>query len=330
VVPGGTWHRLVHEVPVDPRRRIVDAQHHLWREKGGPHPRAAYRHDQLLADIAGHNVVGTVYMESGAGMRRDGPQEMRGVAETEFAAAEALRSAATRAPIAGIIAGADLRLGERLNDVLDAHAVAGQGLLRGIRQRHDRLGQDAGYNLLVDPAVRPALRLLGKRDYSFDAFAIFSRLGNLASLARAVPDTAFVLLHIGVPLTNGEYGPRDEVMRIWRRGMVAAASCPNIVLKLGGIGMDSLYDTDWSKRERPPTSDEVVARWSDDIRFCIDTFGPLRCMFESNYPVDSEGIGYTVLWNAFQKIAASYSDSEQDAMFAGTAIQTYRLDGLHA
>jgi predicted TIM-barrel fold metal-dependent hydrolase len=217
-----------------------------------------------------------------------------------------------------------------LSDVLDAHAAAGQGLFRGIRQRHDRLGKDARYNPLVDPAVRPAVRLLGKRDYSFDAFANFSRLGNLAGLARSVPDTAFVLIHIGLPLTSGVFGPRDEVMRTWRCGMVEVASCPNIVLKLGGIGMDSLYDTDWSKRERPPTSDEVVARWSDDIRFCIDTFGPSRCMFESNYPVDSEGIGYTVLWNAFQKIAASYSDSEQDAMFSETAIQTYRLDGLHA
>ena len=54
---------------------------------------------------------------------------------------------------------------------------------------------------------------------------------------------------------------------------------------------------------RALSSDEVVAWWGDDIRFCIDTIGPSRCLFESNFPVDRRSLGYTTLWNAFQKIA---------------------------
>ncbi len=94
--------------------------------------------------------------------------------------------------------------------------------------------------------------------------------------------------------------------------------------------MDSyFFRTGWSSRARPPGSDDVVAWWGDDICWCIDTFGPSRCMFESNYPVDRDAVGYTVLWNAFQKIAATYSADEQDDLFAGTAARVYRiaLDG---
>jgi L-fuconolactonase len=325
---GKQWHSLVQEKPFDPRRRIVDAHHHLWRENEGPHPGPPYLHDHLLADIAKHNVVGTVYIESGVGYRDEGPEDLRAVGETEFALAQAHLSANTHSPIRGIVAGADLRLGEKLGDVLDAHEVAGHGLFRGIRQRHDREGKDAGYDFLVDPMVIPGLRQLGGHGFSFDAFAIFSRLNELATLARSVPETNFILLHLGMPLTSGAFGPREDVMRIWRSGMIEVAKCQNVVLKIGGIGMDSLYGTNWSKRPLPPTSDEAAAWWCDDLRFCIDSFGPSRSMFESNFPVDGEGMGYTVLWNTFQKIAAAYSDEEQDAMFSGTAIGTYRLEGL--
>jgi predicted TIM-barrel fold metal-dependent hydrolase len=114
-------------------------------------------------------------------------------------------------------------------------------------------------------------------------------------------------------------------MVIWREGMRALAACPNVLVKIGGIGMDRMFGTGWSSRDRPPGSDEVAAWWGDDICFCIDLFGPSRCLFESNFPVDGESMGYTVLWNAFQKIARRYNDDEQNALFAGTARHAYRL-----
>jgi L-fuconolactonase len=135
-----------------------------------------------------------------------------------------------------------------------------------------------------------------------------------------------ILNHLGMPVFRPDEGTRDAVMAVWRGGVSALVNCPNVFVKIGGIGMDSMFATGWSKRELPPSSDEVVAWWGDDIRFCIDTIGPDRCLFESNFPVDRWSMNYTVLWNAFQKIAASYSDADQDALFSGTAKRAYRLE----
>ena len=103
------------------------------------------------------------------------------------------------------------------------------------------------------------------------------------------------------------------------------AACPNVVLKLGGLGMH-VFGIPWDERPAPPTSTEVAEVWSDDIRWCIDAFGPQRCMFESNFPVDGLGIGYAVLWNAFKLIAADQSPADKAALFADTACRVYRLD----
>ena len=95
-------------------------------------------------------------------------------------------------------------------------------------------------------------------------------------------------------------------------------------LKLGGLAMPDL-GFGWHTAPRPPSSDELVAAQAGHYLHTIDAFGPQRCMFESNFPVDRHSVGYTVLWNAFQKLAASYSEHEQAALFAGTAQRAYRI-----
>jgi predicted TIM-barrel fold metal-dependent hydrolase len=318
------WLDLTREEPVDPRRRIIDAHHHLWGGGEGLAGAPPYLSGDLLADMNGHNVVGSVYVEVGSGYRQDGPEELRPVGETEFAAREAKVSASTKAPILGIVSHADLTLGDKVQPVLDAHAAAGGGLFRGIRQLPGGMGRPPR-DLLGEAAFSEGVARLGRNGYSLDAFAIFSQLGELGKLANAAHDTVIVLNHLGMPIYRPEEGSRDAVMSVWRDGIREIARRPNIVMKLGGIGMDSMFGMGWSKRERPPTSDEVVAWWGDDIRFCIDTFGPSRCLFESNFPVDRWAVGYTVLWNAFQKIAGHYSEGEQEALFSGTAQRVYRL-----
>ncbi len=57
----------------------------------------------------------------------------------------------------------------------------------------------------------------------------------------------------------------------------------------------------------------------------IRSFGPSRCMFESNFPVDRQSLPYAVLWNAMQIMASDYSASEQADLFVGTAARTYRI-----
>jgi L-fuconolactonase len=320
------WHDLAREAPIDPGRAIVDAHHHLWRANEGPHPGPAYLHEHLLADIAGRNVIGTIAVECGVGYRSEGPEELRGVGETEFLVWQALLASQSKSPIAAIIAGADLRLRERLEAVLEAHEAAGHGLFRGIRQRHDRSAPWPAYDPLTDPAVRPAIAALARRNYTFDALAPFNKLEALSAFARSsARDARIVLQHLGLPVSGGAFGPREEVIAVWRKGIALVAECPNVVVKLGGIGMDSQYHMGWSHRASPPGSDEVADWWRDEIRFCIDSFGPDRCMFESNFPVDGESLGYDVLWNAFVKISEGYSESEREALFSGTAIRTYRL-----
>jgi predicted TIM-barrel fold metal-dependent hydrolase len=322
---------LTRETAVDPKRRIIDAHHHLWGEGDGLGGAPAYLFDNLLADFGEHNVVGTIYVESGASFRPHGPEALRPVGETEFAVREAKHAAGSRAPILGVVPFADLMLGAAVQDVLDAHAAAGEGLFRGVRQTAgfipgttDRSGAPAR-NLLLEPAFAEGLRRLGQNGHSFDAFVFHSQLHELATLVRSIPETSFILNHLGVPLNRGSQSDRDGVMALWRAGLLELVACPTVFVKIGGIGMDSLFGMGWSKRERPPGSDEVVAWWGHDIRFCIDTFGPSRCMFESNFPVDRWSLGYTVLWNAFQKIAASYGEDEQAALFSGTAERAYRV-----
>ena len=81
----------------------------------------------------------------------------------------------------------------------------------------------------------------------------------------------------------------------------------------------------WHRRPAPPTSDELVAATRDYYLHTIDQFGPRRCMFESNFPVDRVSCSYAVLWNAFKKIAAGFTADEKAQLFRRTAAEVYRL-----
>jgi predicted TIM-barrel fold metal-dependent hydrolase len=321
------------ETAVDPLRRIVDCHHHLWPAGDGlGHGARRYLFDDLLADRGDrHNVTASVFIECRVGYLQDGPEALRPVGETGFAATQARLSARGPARLSGIVAYADLTRGDAVEEVLQAHELAGAGWFRGIRYGvyscpSIPLGEHPPRpGLLSEEGFRQGLIRLGQGGYSYDAFVLHPQLPELADAARAVEGTTIIVDHLGGPLNVGPFSDRDEVRPVWRRGMRKVASCPNVMLKLGGLGM-MLLTPDWSSRSRKPDCDEVVAHWGDDIRWCIDTFGPSRCMFESNFPVDRPAVDYAVLWEAFQKIAAVYSDEEQDALFAGTATRVYRID----
>lgn len=325
------WISLTQEEPVDPRRRIIDTHHHLkdpeqssiLGEHGDGDDRP-YLAQHLHADMAGHHVIGSVYVECGLAYLPDGPEHLRPTGETAYAAAQAVRAAASGAPILAIVANTDIARTDVLEEVLDAHVAAGRGLFRGIRQMPVGYGGPVR-DLLSEPAFRDGLEILGKRGFTFDAMLGFNQLKQLAAFAATVPATTLIVDHLGAPVISPGGPSREDVTAAWRDGIRALVPHANVSIKLGGIGMERVFGMDWSKQTRPPTSDTVVARWVDEVRFCIDTLGPDRCMFESNFPVDRLAVGYTVLWNAFQKMAAPYSDEEQDALFSGTAQRVYRI-----
>jgi L-fuconolactonase len=324
------WPGLTKEAPLDPERRIIDAHHHLW-DLGGV---SKYLAEDLLRDTrSGHNVTETVYVECHSFYRKTGPKPLLPVGETEFVVEQALASEGRGTQVAaGIVAFADLRLGEAVEEVLTAHEAAGEGRFRGIRQGATwdadlrvRLGSRTSPELLAEEGFRRGVACLGHHGYSFDAWLYHPQLAQLPDLARTCGKTTIVLNHMGGPLGVGPYRNRDEVRSHWRAGMAMVAACPNVFVKLGGIGMDYKFGTGWSDRDRPPGSDEVARWWGEDIRWCLDTFGPDRCLFASNYPVDRQSMSYSVLWNAFKKMVAGYTPEEQDAVFAGTAGRVYRI-----
>ena len=239
------------------------------------------------------------------------------------------------ADIGAIVSHADLLRGDGVAEVLTAHDKAGAGLFRGIRHATPwdadpalHKAHTGGFeHMMRSPEFVLGARTLASMGFSFDSWLYHPQIVELVELARAVPELTIILDHLGGRLGVGSHADRsDEINAEWKSVMAAAAACSNIVLKVGGIGMDNVFGTGWSQLERPPSSEEVASYFSDDIRWVIDTFGPNRCMFESNFPVDRQALPYAVLWNAMQIMAVGYSPAEQADLFAGTATRTYRID----
>jgi predicted TIM-barrel fold metal-dependent hydrolase len=327
------WLAQVTEEILEPERPICDPHHHLW-----DYPGRRYLLDELLADTgSGHHIVATVFVECVSMYRADGPEAMRPVGETEFVNGVAAMSASggygpTRVG-AGIVAFADLTLGDRVGAVLDAHLEASPRF-RGIRHSTawDKSDQVRSANtnpppgLLGDSGFRQGFAELGRRGLSFDAWLYHPQIPELTDLAHAFPDTTIVLDHFGGPLGVGPYqGRREEIFSYWKGAVRELARCPNVVAKLGGLVMP-LNGFGFHRRERPASSDELVRATRDWYLHAIDCFGPGRCMFESNFPVDKASCSYHVLWNSFKRLTADWSATDKTALFHDTATRVYRLD----
>ena len=326
------WLAQVVEAPVDANRPIVDPHHHLW-PPDGPLP---YGIDELVADTSsGHNVVQTIFMECSAGYRPDGPEHLRPIGETEFvaASADALAQRYPEAPaIAAIVGHADLTHGA-LDEILDAHVEASGGRFRGIRDALARSIEPEAHMIPAeyaegkwsDAAFQAGVARLGARDFTYDSWHFHYQNAEFAGLARAVPDTLMVLDHFGTPVGVGQFaGRHDDYFDQWKADISDIAANENTVAKIGGLAMpDNGFG--FHEAAMPATSDDIVAAHGKWYEHMIECFTPQRCMFESNFPVDRFSMSYGVYWNAMQKIAASFSDAEQDAMFAGTARRVYRL-----
>ena len=185
---------------------------------------------------------------------------------------------------------------------------------------------EPGPQLLLDETYREGFAELGKRGLSFEGWLYHPQIPELTDLARAFPDTTIILNHLGGPIGIGPYaGHRDEVFAVWRESIAELATCQNVVAKVGGIQM-VLNGYGWHERDTAPSSDELLAENRPWYEYTIEQFGPSRCMFESNFPVDKLSCGYTVLWNQFMKLTADYPADERAQMFHDTALNVYRLD----
>ncbi len=263
------------------------------------------------------------------------PEELRPIGETEFVAGIAAMSESggygnTRVA-AGIVGYADLTLGERVEMVLEAQIRAGGGRFRGVRHSGnwdaDRIiGNGApGPDIYQRDDFRAGLARLSAMGLSLDAWTFHTQLGDVVDLARAFPRANIIMGHCGGVLGYGPYArQRDEIYTGWKANIAELAKYPNVTMKLGGMMMRAAL-FDYKGAQRPVTSEELAALWRPYIEFCIERFGPRRCMFESNFPVEKMGIGWVALWNAFKRIAAGASVEEKRALFHDTAQHAYRL-----
>jgi L-fuconolactonase len=335
-IGGHDWLALTPEPPLEPEIPICDPHHHLWEFRPEPVPYQRYLLPELAEDLnSGHNVRSTVFIEVKARYRADGPEEMRPVGEVAFVeglATESARGQYGRAQIAAAIIGyADLKLGEHVAPVLDAMQAASPTRFRGVRHS---VGWDPSPELvnrdiqgvLSSDLYRAGARVLAGRGLCLENSLYHPQLAELAAFARAVPDLTIVLNHIGGLVRVGSYANRDDdVLPAWRRGIAAVAACPNVIIKLGGVGQRR-FGFDWQERTQPIGSEELAATLAPFMQYCIEQFGPDRCMFESNFPVDKVSYSYTVVYNAFKRLSTGYSAAERAALFHDTAARVYRIE----
>jgi L-fuconolactonase len=332
------WLNLVIEEALEPDLPICDPHHHLGIKRRNVEE--TYLLDEILNDInsSGHNIVSTVFIETMAMYRVDGPELLKPVGEVEFVNGIAAMSASGHygpcRVAAGIVGRADLRQeGAAAGETLDAQIAVGGGRFKGIRVgtcwhaapeiRNYR--DNPPVDLFADATFREGMAELDKRGLSFETWCYHPQLPYATDLARAFPGTTFILNHLGGPLRIGPYrGKEDEVFADWQEKMAELATCGNVYVKLGGLQMD-INGFDWHERPKPPTSEELAEATRPFHEYAIETFGVDRCMFESNFPVDKLMASYGVLWNSFKRVAAGCSDAEKAALFHDSAATAYRL-----
>ena len=117
---------------------------------------------------------------------------------------------------------------------------------------------------------------------------------------------------------------KQEVFEAWRRSILELASCANVTMKIGGMGM-KLNGFGFENRAAAPSSDELAQAWRPYVETCIEAYGANRCMFESNFPVDKISGSYGNYWNAFKKLASGASADEKAQLFKETAKRFYSL-----
>lgn len=237
---------------------------------------------------------------------------------------------------AAIVAHADLSLGADVARVLSAHRSTSDRV-RGIRHMLAWHSADSVMNFADDrelsrtPQFRAGYDQLAEHGLSFDAWCYSGQLDQVTELATYNPDVPIVLCHAGTPVGfGGTFGgvgvSAQERARIgddWRAGISALAEHRHAYCKLSGLLMPVLG---FGFENGPGASvEQLVDRLTPIVDFCIDAFGPDRCMVASNFPVDRVAVTYESLMRAMAEITARFGSDAQHALFTDTAAHFYRI-----
>lgn len=331
------WLSLRDEAVIEPDLPVVDTHHHLYQRPG-----IRYLLEDYLADTAtGHDLRASVFVQARAMLRADAPAHLQPLGEVEFVNGVAAMSASglygPSRVCAGIVGFADLTLGAAVRPVLEGliqagggHAAKG-GRFCGIRQTlcwdTDTPLLNSAYPTTATMADSPEFRAgfaeLVSMGLLFEAWAFFHQLPAVARLARAFPDTVIVLNHLGGILRVRDYVSRP-VFPTWAEGISELASLPNVVVKLSGLGM-RIGGFGFESADAPPSSADLAQAWKPWVDHALASFGPERCMYGSNFPVDKGSYSFKVGVNALKRLVAHLPRTDREAVFWRTAKRVYSL-----
>ena len=295
---------------------IIDSHHHLYDRAKNASPMlesGAIVHEKLMgessallndyliadymADCTPHGVNKSVHLES------------------DWVAADTVNQTRWLQGLAdahgfphGIVGYADLAAPD-IQAVIEGHMQYAN--FRGIRQMlfwHDdpdlRMAESA--DQMDDPDWRRGYLMLGQLGLTFDHGINYAQLPMVAALIREMPEVACVINHVGYPSDR-----TPEAVEVWRKGIAEVAACHSARMKMSGIFMT---DHDWTVQSIRPFVLET-----------IEAFGPARCMFGSNFPVDKLYGGYAEILGAYQEVVKDFSESERRQLFHDTAASFYRV-----
>ena len=293
---------------------IVDAHHHLWDLKRLHYPwlagemipfrygdyskiRRDYLPEDYRRDSGRQNVVATVHME--AECRRDDP-----VAETKWIHEIAAKHGFPNA----VIGHAEFERDD-IAALLKGHAA--YPLTRGIRHKPRAVAKGepivgGAPGAMSDPKWRGGYARLAEHGMHYELQTPYWHLYEAAELARDFPHINIVLNHTGLPLGREEAGLKE-----WRDAMSAFATQPNTRVKISGLGQRGIPWTAEGNRQVVLTT--------------IELFGPDRCMFASNYPVDSVCASFDTIFDGFKAIVADLPETDQRKLFRDNALREYRI-----
>ncbi|MDB5502765.1 MAG: amidohydrolase [Tardiphaga sp.] len=290
----------------------IDGHHHIWRLKdlawlSGPQvPRIFgpyapicrdYTIEEFRSDTAGCDVVKSVYVQTNwpAGQSYDEALWVQSVSD------------ATGWPHA-TVAHADLAdpgVGSLLQQLKQLPSV------RGIRQQL-HWHQNPQYSFaprpdqMNDVSWRRGVAMLAEFDLVFELQVFTSQIADSVELARAFPDTTFILEHAGMLEDTSPAG-----WQRWREGMAGLAGCKNVNVKLSGLGT---FEHAYRFETVAPVITETVA-----------LFGADRCLFGSNFPIEKLWTDYAALYRTFRRAIEPLPDGEQLYILHDTARRLYKL-----
>ncbi len=294
--------------------RIIDAHHHFWDLDANYLPWLAdkpvnfrygdysalkrnYMPRNYRADTVGFELAGSVFIET-----EWNPEDPLG----EVAWVETVRASDGLPSVMVAQAWLDR---EDAAEVLAAHGRT--DFVRGIRHKPKSVARPGEVvpgapGSMGDPAFRRGFSLLAPNGLSFDLQTPWWHLPEAAALAEAFPETQIIINHTGLPSDRSAEG-----LAGWRAAMRRAAQCPNIVVKISGLGEKGRA---WTVEANGPI-----------VRDTIDIFGVERCMFASNFPVDSLVADFFTIFDGFRRIVSDLSEAEQHALFCDNAARIYRI-----